>query len=214
MPRPERSRNPLRLRAPAGALRRRRRTSIGRPGVLIQERPRPPGYVFSGARKRGLHPFPAVWKRGLSPFPAWQRGQSPFRKGAKRVQPPLPPLPLNTCPPGGGRKLQKEYTAKRGGCPGVSARRGAAPLTRVARRGECLERRLPRHCDTATQQRGRATRRSTTRGSPHAHPPTRPRRRGDGSWACLRLPPRSGPRRVRPPRRGLRPAVPRGRPGG
>ena len=34
-------------------------------------------------------------KRGLSPFPAWQRGQSPFRNGAKRVQPPLPPRPLN-----------------------------------------------------------------------------------------------------------------------
>jgi hypothetical protein len=47
-------------------------------------------YVFSVARKRGLHPFPAFGKRGLSPFPAWQRGQSPFRKGAKRVQPPLP----------------------------------------------------------------------------------------------------------------------------
>jgi len=27
-------------------------------------------YVFSVPRKRGLHPFPAVWKRGLSPFPA------------------------------------------------------------------------------------------------------------------------------------------------
>jgi hypothetical protein len=25
-------------------------------------------YVFSGARKRGLHPFPALWKRGLSPM--------------------------------------------------------------------------------------------------------------------------------------------------
>jgi len=49
------------------------------------------GRVPRGTRKRGLHPFPAVWKRGLSPFPTWQRGQSPFRKGAKRVQPPLPP---------------------------------------------------------------------------------------------------------------------------
>ena len=62
----------------------------------------PPTYVFSAARKRGLHPFPAVWKRGLSPFPAEQRGQSPFRKSAKRVQPPLPPSPLNMYTPRGG----------------------------------------------------------------------------------------------------------------
>ena len=50
---------------------------------------RHPPSPFCAARKRGLHPFPAVWKRGLSPFPAQQRGQSPFRNSAKRVQPPL-----------------------------------------------------------------------------------------------------------------------------